>query len=155
MIVRPVTLLWPAAVAGAVAALASLSPWLAGLPWALRFVCLASMIGPIGGLAWAMLYRRRPACQLTVNRLSEFLSVANHEMKTPLAGIKAYVELLADGDANDPATQEEFLHGIGSQAERLERAIVDLLELARSESVSATNLRADPASASQTFEPTR
>jgi signal transduction histidine kinase len=64
-------------------------------------------------------------------RLSEFLSVASHEMKTPLAGIKAYVELLADGDADDDTTRQEFLDGISSQTERLERKIEELLEMAR------------------------
>ena len=42
-------------------------------------------------------------------RNAEFVSAVSHEMKTPLAGIKAYVELLADGDAEDEATREEFL----------------------------------------------
>ncbi len=34
-------------------------------------------------------------------RYAEFVSAVSHEMKSPLAGIKAYVELLADGDADD------------------------------------------------------
>jgi two-component system phosphate regulon sensor histidine kinase PhoR len=54
-------------------------------------------------------------------------------MKTPLAGIKAYVELLADGDAEDEATREEFLNVITGQADRLQRLIDNLLNLARIE----------------------
>jgi two-component system phosphate regulon sensor histidine kinase PhoR len=54
-------------------------------------------------------------------------------MKTPLSGIKAYVELLADGDAEDDATREEFLEVINSQADRLQRLIDNLLNLARIE----------------------
>lgn len=53
--------------------------------------------------------------------------VAGHEMKTPLTGIKAYLELLADGDADDEVTRAEFLAGIGSQVDRLERTIDELL----------------------------
>ncbi|MEX2558448.1 MAG: PAS domain-containing sensor histidine kinase [Pirellulales bacterium] len=64
---------------------------------------------------------------------AEFVSAASHEMKTPLAGIKAYVELLADGDAQDEATREEFLQVINGQADRLERLIDNLLNLARIE----------------------
>ena len=39
-------------------------------------------------------------------RNAEFVSAVSHEMKTPLAGIKAYVELLADGDVKDEQTRE-------------------------------------------------
>jgi two-component system phosphate regulon sensor histidine kinase PhoR len=54
-------------------------------------------------------------------------------MKTPLAGIKAYVELLVDGDAEDEETQEEFLNVINGQANRLQRLVDNMLNLARIE----------------------
>jgi len=66
-------------------------------------------------------------------RNAEFVSAVSHEMKTPLAGIKAYVELLADGDAEDEETREEFLGVINSQADRLQRLIDNMLNLARIE----------------------
>jgi len=66
-------------------------------------------------------------------RNAEFVSAVSHEMKTPLAGIKAYVELLVDGDAEDEETQEEFLNVINSQANRLQRLVDNLLNLARIE----------------------
>jgi len=66
-------------------------------------------------------------------RNAEFVSAVSHEMKTPLAGIKAYVELLADGSAEDEATKEEFLEVINGQVDRLERLIDNLLNLARME----------------------
>lgn len=66
-------------------------------------------------------------------RNAEFVSSVSHEMKTPLAGIKAYVELLADGDAEDEETREEFLGVIDSQADRLQRLVENLLNLARIE----------------------
>jgi two-component system phosphate regulon sensor histidine kinase PhoR len=64
---------------------------------------------------------------------AEFVSAASHEMKTPLAGIKAYVELLAEGDAEDEETRDEFLQIINGQADRLQRLIDNLLNLARIE----------------------
>jgi two-component system, OmpR family, phosphate regulon sensor histidine kinase PhoR len=64
---------------------------------------------------------------------AEFVSAASHEMKAPLAGIKAYVELLADGDAEDEAEREEFLDVINGQADRLQRLIDNLLNIARIE----------------------
>lgn len=66
-------------------------------------------------------------------RNAEFVSAVSHEMKTPLAGIKAYVELLADGDAEDEETREEFLGVISGQADRLQRLVENLLNLARIE----------------------
>ena len=66
-------------------------------------------------------------------RNAEFVSAVSHEMKTPLAGIKAYVELLVDGDAEDEETREEFLEIINSQADRLQRLVDNMLNLARIE----------------------
>ncbi len=66
-------------------------------------------------------------------RNAEFVSAVSHEMKAPLSGIKAYVELLADGEVEDEATREEFLGVISSQAERLQRLVDNLLNLARIE----------------------
>ena len=67
-------------------------------------------------------------------RYAEFVSAVSHEMKTPLASIKAYVELLVDGDAEDDETREEFLNVINSQSDRLHRLIDNVLNLARIES---------------------
>jgi len=66
-------------------------------------------------------------------RHAEFVSAVSHEMKAPLAGIKAYVELLLDGDAEDERTREEFLNVISGQANRLQRLVENLLNLARIE----------------------
>lgn len=66
-------------------------------------------------------------------RNAEFVSSVSHEMKTPLAGIKAYVELLADGDAEDEQTREEFLGVINGQTDRLQRLVDNMLNLARIE----------------------
>ena len=66
-------------------------------------------------------------------RHAEFVSSAAHEMKTPLASIRAYVELLQDSGGDDPANQEEFLEVISTQADRLQRLIENLLNLARIE----------------------
>jgi two-component system phosphate regulon sensor histidine kinase PhoR len=66
-------------------------------------------------------------------RNAEFVSAVSHEMKTPLSSIRAYVELLVDGEAEDDATREEFLGVINNQTDRLQRLIDNLLSLARIE----------------------
>ena len=81
----------------------------------------------------AVVFRDISAAKLIQRQNAEFVSAASHEMKAPLAGIKAYVELLADGDAEDEATREEFLGVINNQADRLQRLIENLLNLARIE----------------------
>lgn len=66
-------------------------------------------------------------------RNAEFVSAASHEMKTPLSSIRAYLELLEDGDAANEAERDEFFSIIRSQTDRLQRLIENLLNLARIE----------------------
>jgi len=65
---------------------------------------------------------------------NDFVSHVSHELKTPLASITAYSEMLADGEANDEETRKEFYSVIQSQAERLNRLIEDILNISRIES---------------------
>jgi two-component system phosphate regulon sensor histidine kinase PhoR len=68
------------------------------------------------------------------NLRREFVANVSHELKTPLASIKAYVETLLAGAVHDPENNLPFLRRIDEQAERLHRLILDLLRLARVES---------------------
>jgi signal transduction histidine kinase len=139
-------LLWPLAVTGVAALLATLSTRLAELPWWIHFGGNLLALFLVGRLARRLSpARSQNACGAGVEKgkpTPEFLAGARHEMRTPLAGIKAYVELLADGDADDEAVRAEFLSGIGSQVERLERAIDGLLAAPR-DSNNAWQLSSD------------
>ena len=64
----------------------------------------------------------------------DFVANASHELKTPLAAIKAYTETLIDGALYDEEVNVRFLSQIDDQADRLDRLIQDLLSLARLES---------------------
>jgi two-component system phosphate regulon sensor histidine kinase PhoR len=64
----------------------------------------------------------------------DFVANASHELKTPLASIKAYTETLLDWALHDEAVNVRFLERIDEQVERLNRLILDLLSLARLES---------------------
>lgn len=64
----------------------------------------------------------------------EFVSNASHELKTPLASIKACVETLLDGAWDDAVHRERFLNTIDEQAERLDKLVRDMLALTRVES---------------------
>jgi two-component system phosphate regulon sensor histidine kinase PhoR len=64
----------------------------------------------------------------------DFVANASHELKTPLASIKAYTETLLDWALHDETVNSRFLQGIDEQVERLNQLILDLLSLARIES---------------------
>ena len=65
---------------------------------------------------------------------NDFVSHVSHELKTPLASITAYSEMLVDGEANDEQTRREFYSVIQNQAKRLSRLIEDILNTSRIES---------------------
>jgi two-component system phosphate regulon sensor histidine kinase PhoR len=68
------------------------------------------------------------------NLRREFVANVSHELKTPLASIKAYAETLKMGALNDPEHNLAFVSRIEEQAERLNQLILDLIHLARVES---------------------
>ncbi len=63
----------------------------------------------------------------------DFVANVSHEVKTPVAAVKAAVETLLDGAMSDPRHAERFLQMIARQAGRLEAIVEDLLSLARIE----------------------
>jgi signal transduction histidine kinase len=62
---------------------------------------------------------------------SDFVSNVSHELRTPLASIKAYVELLIDGEARDEAAKREFYEVIQKEANRLGRMIDNVLTVSK------------------------
>jgi two-component system phosphate regulon sensor histidine kinase PhoR len=75
----------------------------------------------------------------------DFVANVSHELKTPLSVIKACVETLLDGAADDPEHRGPFLQRIAEQSDRLHALILDLLSLARIESgAEAFELQAVP-----------
>jgi two-component system phosphate regulon sensor histidine kinase PhoR len=68
------------------------------------------------------------------NLRQEFVANVSHELKTPLAAIKAYAETLRLGAIHDAEHSLEFVARIEEQAERLHQLILDLLQIARVES---------------------
>lgn len=63
----------------------------------------------------------------------EFLDSATHELRTPLANIKAYAETLALADVLAVEQQKEFCNTINAEATRLARLIDDLLSISSME----------------------
>ena len=68
---------------------------------------------------------------------SDFLANASHEIKTPLAAVRGYAEILADREASDP-TSKRAVEAILNNSKRLAALVEDLLELSRIEGGSLT-----------------
>lgn len=65
---------------------------------------------------------------------SDIVSSVSHELRTPLSSIKAYVEMLVDGEAHDDQTRAEFYNIIQGETNRLSRLIDNILNISRIES---------------------
>ena len=65
---------------------------------------------------------------------TDFVSNVSHELKTPLSSIKAYIEMLLDGEAQDEKTTKEFYEIISFETDRLHRLIENILNISRIES---------------------
>jgi len=64
---------------------------------------------------------------------SALLRSVSHDLRTPLATIRAVTSDLRDGPAYDDATRDELLDLVGDEAERLDRLVANLLDLSRIE----------------------
>lgn len=65
----------------------------------------------------------------------DFVSNAAHELRNPLAGISAAVEVLQGGAKDDPEARDHFLDRLAQDAERMNRLTQSLLTLARVEAL--------------------
>nr|WP_320015242.1 ATP-binding protein [uncultured Desulfobacter sp.] len=63
----------------------------------------------------------------------EFINHIAHELRTPLTNIKAYNEMMMDGEISDLEMQKEFFNTINEETLRLDRLIQNILKLAETE----------------------
>ncbi len=64
---------------------------------------------------------------------SRFIADASHELATPVAGIRGYVNILRAWGGEDPALRDEAVGAIDRESRRMARLCSDLLSLIRSE----------------------
>ena len=64
----------------------------------------------------------------------EFVSNVSHELRNPMASIKAMVETLESGAVNEPQVAMDFLSRMRGDVDRINGLVNDLLELSRMES---------------------
>jgi signal transduction histidine kinase len=70
-----------------------------------------------------------------------FLMTVSHELRTPLTAIRGHVEALLEGVVEDEEARTHSLETISLEAERLERLVGDVLDLAKLDTRRFTVLR--------------
>lgn len=72
----------------------------------------------------------------TVRR--DFISNISHELRTPIASLRALVETLSDGALDEPVAAHRFLRHMEVEVDALSQMVQELLDLARIESGKAS-----------------
>lgn len=80
---------------------------------------------------WVFAFHARKRIEEIEQLKRELVSTVSHELKTPLAAIKAYTATLRVNPALQETRREEFLEVVEQQADRLSRLIDDMLLVAR------------------------
>ena len=70
-----------------------------------------------------------------------FLMSVSHELRTPLTAIRGHVDAMREGLVQDPETRQASLDVIAAEADRLERLVGDVLDLAKLDAHRFTVLR--------------
>jgi signal transduction histidine kinase len=81
--------------------------------------------------ASARLAESRAQARAVERSRRELVAWVSHDLRTPLAGIRAMVEALEDGLVDDPATINRYYRTMRREADRLARLVDDLFELSR------------------------
>ncbi|MEZ6186117.1 MAG: HAMP domain-containing sensor histidine kinase [Planctomycetota bacterium] len=93
---------------------------------------LALALLVVGSGAW-ILGRILQAERTLARRRSDFVAALTHELKAPLTGMRAMVELLHDGLVTDPAKQQDYYGSLLQESERLSRLVRNVLDASRLE----------------------
>jgi K+-sensing histidine kinase KdpD len=104
------------------------------------FLVVAVVVGGLVGTVATADRQRASAEAARVVALQELdearaglLRSVSHDLRTPLAVIQAVATDLRSGTAYDDATRDELLDLVGTEAERLDRIVANLLSLSRIE----------------------
>jgi len=98
---------------------------------AISVVALPDAEGRVGGVAAAI---RDVSYEKEVEKVkSDFVSGVSHELKTPLASIKAFAEILSDGEVAGTGEIRRICTCIETEVDRLTRLINNLLNLSKIE----------------------
>ena len=93
-------------------------------------VLLYPVFGEDGSQHGSLVVYRKVAQLRNMQKLhSEFIDGIAHELRTPLTSIRAYVEMLVDGEAEDKQTVHNFYNFIYEETYRLSQLIDNMLNI--------------------------
>jgi signal transduction histidine kinase len=101
---------------------------------------LSGQLGLDGGQAGVALIVVRDRTEELLRQRAErdFVANAAHEMRNPVAAIRAAVDALEAGAKDDPDARTHFLDALAHESQRLGRLLRALLMLARAEAAAGT-----------------
>jgi len=71
--------------------------------------------------------------RLRAEAQTRFVADASHELATPVAGIRGYVNILREWGSEDPVTRDEAITAIDRESRRMAKLCSDLLSMIRSD----------------------
>ena len=100
-------------------------------PLPAQFGQLGTVLLALGAAAGLLAYIHVRRQWRTAHVHDDLVSRVSHELRTPLASIRAYAEMLIDGEVRDEKTARASYEIIQSEATRLSRLVDNVLNLAR------------------------
>ena len=98
------------------------------------------VVAPVSDAGYANLYGLEITERKRIERMmDDFVTIASHELRTPVTSIKGFLELLLS-DKSLPLNEEQqsFLDAVARNTNRLEKLVNDLLDISRLESGMVT-----------------
>jgi len=108
-----------------------------------QFLATAVILTGALGTGLFLLLRSVRASVRDATRTRNFVAAVSHELKTPVAALRLYGEMLSEGWAKDEAKREEYHQRIVRESERLELLVNRVMLKTRLETTAVTPVATD------------